>query len=412
MYFVAMKTNKKIDSTTIESGVTAPAGFKASGVAAGIKKSQGLDTGLLYSEAACSSAGTFTRNAVRAACVDFNSCRLPSQTIHAIFCNSGNANACTGQRGKTDAETTAKLVADELGCSPDAVLIASTGVIGEYLPMDKIEAAVPECAENATPKGGNAFARAIMTTDTVSKEYAVRVNLEGGKIVVGGCAKGSGMIHPNMATMLAFLTTDAAVDSKLLDVILRQVVDQTFNNLTVDGDTSTNDMVLALSNGLSAVSVQSDSDISRFTSAIYEVCNALCAKIAEDGEGATKRIEVNVTGGSDYESCRIAAKAVANSNLVKTAIFGNDPNWGRILCAVGYSGAQFSREKISVSLCGMPVCAALRPVKFPRNEMAQALAGKVIAIDVDLGMGEKTCAVAHTCDLTYDYIRINAEYHT
>ncbi len=407
-----MKTNLEKDSALSKAGVTAPAGFRASGIACGIKKSQKPDLGLIYSEAPCCGAGTFTRNAVRAACVDYDSALLPSETTHAILCNSGNANACTGLRGKDDAETTAKLVARELGCRPESVLVSSTGVIGEYLPMDKIIKAVPECIAHATPEGGNAFANAIMTTDTVSKEYAVRVSLEQGEVVVGGCAKGSGMIHPNMATMLAFLTTDAAVDSRLLDRILKQVVDQTFNNLTVDGDTSTNDMVLALSNGLSAVPVRSDTDKTRFTGAVYEVCNELCAKIAEDGEGATKRIEVNVTGGADYESCRIAAKAIANSNLVKTAIFGNDPNWGRILCAVGYSGASFSRENISVSLCDMPVCAALRPVEFPHKEMAQALGGKVIAIDVDLGMGGKETAVAHTCDLTYDYIKINAEYHT
>jgi glutamate N-acetyltransferase / amino-acid N-acetyltransferase len=219
------------------------------------------------------------------------------------------------------------------------------------------------------------------------------------------------MIHPNMATMLAFVTTDASIDKRVLHAILRRVVDRTFNNLTVDGDTSTNDMVLTLANGCSGVKVRSGADQALFEKALSAVCDSLCAAIAADGEGATKRIQVNVAGGKTYEDARLAAKSIACSNLVKTAMFGNDPNWGRIVCAIGYSGARFSKEKLLVSIGRIPVCKALRPVAFPAAAMQKTLRGKVVAVNVDLGQGTAR-AVAHTCDLTYDYIKINAEYHT
>lgn len=400
-------TIKKIDG-----GVTAARGFVATGYQAGIKKSGKADLGIIYSESSCSAAGAFTRNAVRAACVDWNRSHLPAESIKAICCNSGNANACTGDQGVRDVHSTAEETALLLNTSPDSVLIASTGVIGEFLPMHKIKAGLIPTVAALSTDGGNHFARAIMTTDTVEKESAVSVRLQNGTAVIGGCAKGSGMICPNMATMLCFITTDVAIKPSVLQEITLRVVDYTFNNLTVDGDTSTNDMVLVLANGISAIQVETKADIALFQDALFEVCNSLCAKIAEDGEGATKRIEVNVTGGKSDKDCKLAAKAIANSNLVKTAIFGNDPNWGRILCAIGYSGARFSSEQLKVSLCGKLVCHALRPVAFSLEEMAAALKKKVVTIDIDLGMSEKTCAVAHTCDLTYDYIKINAEYHT
>jgi glutamate N-acetyltransferase/amino-acid N-acetyltransferase len=251
-----------------------------------------------------------------------------------------------------------------------------------------------------------------MTTDAVPKEYAIRVRLSKGDIIIGGCCKGSGMICPNMATMLCFITTDAKIDMSLFNRMLKQTVDQTFNNLTVDGDMSTNDMVLALANSQSGVSVSSAADRAIFQDALFDVCNRLCAKIAEDGEGATKRVEINVTGGKTYADCKKAAKSIANSNLVKTALFGNDPNWGRILCAIGYSGADFSKEKIVVRLCGTKVFAGMRPVAFNPKALSEKMRSKLVAIDVDLGEGSKTCAIAQTCDLTYDYIKINADYHT
>ncbi|MFP4416996.1 MAG: bifunctional glutamate N-acetyltransferase/amino-acid acetyltransferase ArgJ [Chitinispirillaceae bacterium] len=396
----------------INGGVTAARGFMAGGYQAGIKTSGKSDLGILFSEAACTAAGTFTQNTLRAACVDWNSNLLPSDSIHAVCCNSGNANACTGEQGVLDVRSTAEETALLLNTSPDSILVSSTGCIGEFLPMQKLKSGLVPLASSLSTQGGNSFAKAIMTTDTIEKESAVSVRFESGTAIIGGCAKGSGMICPNMATMLCFISTDAAIKASTLQAITSRVVDFTFNNLTVDGDTSTNDMVLVLSNGLSAVQVESASDISLFQDALFEVCNSLCAKIAEDGEGATKRIEVNVTGGKNDQDCKLAAKAIANSNLVKTAIFGNDPNWGRILCAIGYSGAQFSSENLRVSLCGMPVCHNLRPVAFPHEQMLKRLKEKIVIIDVDLGTGGQTCAVAHTCDLTYDYVRINAEYHT
>jgi glutamate N-acetyltransferase/amino-acid N-acetyltransferase len=220
------------------------------------------------------------------------------------------------------------------------------------------------------------------------------------------------MINPKMATMLGFITTDALIAPAALQRIVRRVVDWTFNNLTIDGDTSTNDMVLVLANGVSAVAIRSKSDLELFQNALFDVCNNLCAQIAADGEGATKRIEINVTGGTTYLDCKRAAKAIANSNLVKTAMFGNDPNWGRILCAIGYSGAKFSQKNLSVSLCGQTVYRDMRPATFDAKAIHADLHKKIVIIDVDLGQGGKTCAVAHTCDFSYDYVKINADYHT
>jgi glutamate N-acetyltransferase/amino-acid N-acetyltransferase len=278
--------------------------------------------------------------------------------------------------------------------------------------MDKLLRGIRLCSDSLSASGGGRFARAIMTTDTVPKEYAVRIQLSTGSAVIGGCTKGSGMICPNMATMLCFITTDAHIAQAKFNRMLKKAVDRTFNNLTVDGDMSTNDMVLALANGMSGAQVCGASDDAVFYNALFEVCNRLCAKIAEDGEGATKRIEVKVTGGATYQDCKKAAKAIANSNLVKTAIFGNDPNWGRILCAIGYSGAGFSEKKIAVKLCGTPVFSRMRPCDFQAKALSTKLHEKVINIDVDLGSGTANTAIAHTCDLTYDYIKINAEYHT
>jgi glutamate N-acetyltransferase / amino-acid N-acetyltransferase len=404
----------KTDDTIIKlvsGGVTSARGFFASALKAGIKTSGNLDAGLIVSKAGCSASGAFTTNSVRASSVDWCEALLPGQSIRAIFCNSGNANACTGEQGSADTRAIACSVAAAVDASPKTVLIASTGVIGQFLPMNSVLMAVTGLAGTLSPAGGTRFAQAIMTTDTRKKEYACEMTLGKGKYRVGGCAKGSGMIHPKMATMLAFVTTDVKINPALLDQVVKGVVDRTFNNLTVDGDTSTNDMVLVLANGMSGVSIESSGQLAQFEGALFTVCNTLCRKIAEDGEGATKRVEVTVNGGKTYADAKAAAKAVANSNLVKTALFGNDPNWGRILCAIGYSGAQFSKEKLTVKLCGTPVCRNLRPVPFPAQKLREKLDRKVVAIDIDLGLG-KHCAIAHTCDLTYDYIKINAEYHT
>jgi glutamate N-acetyltransferase/amino-acid N-acetyltransferase len=407
---------KKTDHTKliipIKGGVTAAAGFYANGIAAGIKKSKNADLGIIASEAPCCAAGAFTTNAIRAACVTWNEALLPSEGIHAVVCNSGNANACTGKQGEKDIATITSQVRKLLGNPADSTLVASTGVIGEFLPMPKITAAIPKCIAELDVDGGDRFARAIMTTDTVKKEYAVKLSLPVGDVTIGGCVKGAGMINPKMATMLGFITTDALIAPVALQRIVRRVVDWTFNNLTIDGDTSTNDMVLVLANGVSAVAIRSKSDLELFQNALFDVCNNLCAQIAADGEGATKRIEINVTGGTTYLDCKRAAKAIANSNLVKTAMFGNDPNWGRILCAIGYSGAKFSQKHLSVSLCGQTVYRDMRPATFDAKAIHADLHKKIVIIDVDLGQGGKTCAVAHTCDFSYDYVKINADYHT
>lgn len=395
----------------IEGGVTAANGFTAGGISAGIKSGGGSDVGIVYSKKKCVAAGTFTTNKIRASCVEWCSSHLPSTTIRAMVCNSGCANACTGKKGEKDTAELAKSVAEELSVEKDEVLVASTGVIGAYLPMEKIRGVLPVLRSHLNEEGGDAFARAIMTTDLVQKECAVSVRSGRDSYVLGGCAKGSGMICPNMATMLGFITTDASITKAKLDPVVKRVVNRTFNNLTVDGDTSTNDMVLVLSNGMSGVKVSDANDLKLFEEALYEVCNDLCSKIAADGEGATKRVEITVKGAATEEDARLAAKAIANSNLTKCALFGNDPNWGRIACAVGYSGARFSDQKMSIKLCGIPVFKNVRPVPFDETKIHHELKKKIVTIDVNLGLG-KAAAVAHTCDFSYDYVKINAEYHT
>ncbi len=394
-----------------KGGVTAPRGFVASSAEAGIKQAGGLDIGLLAADAVCSVAGTFTTNRIRASCVDWSSKRVSSGRGRAVICNSGNANACTGERGRRDTERMAREVAGRLGIEAAEVCVASTGVIGEPLPMGKLVDAVPGLVSRLSLRGGPGFARAIMTTDTVPKESAVKLDFAGATCAIGGAAKGSGMIHPRMATMLAFVTTDVGVAPRPLQRILSRVVERTFNNLTIDGDTSTNDMVLLMANGASGVSLSTPGEHDTFEKSLYRVCNELCAAIAGDGEGATKRIEIEVRGGKSSRDAKRVAQAVANSSLVKTAIFGNDPNWGRILCAIGYAGAPFSRSRLSVSLAGMPVCRGTEPIRFARGKMRRALQRSCVPVSIDLGLG-KGSAVAHTCDLSYDYIRINAEYHT
>jgi glutamate N-acetyltransferase/amino-acid N-acetyltransferase len=403
----------KIES--VKGGVTAAAGFRAAGIRAGIKASKKPDLAVVCSDLPAAAAGTFTTNAIRASSVDRCESILPSNAVRAIMCNSGCANACTGVQGARDTQTMAAITAGALKIVPKSVLVASTGVIGKFMPMERINAAMPKLAGSLSPAaaGGASFAEAIMTTDLVKKEAAVRVEYGAGAFTIGGAAKGSGMIQPNMATMLCFITTDAAIDSALLDGIVKRVVNRTFNNLTVDGDTSTNDMVLVMANGASGVAVKGrgSASLKAFEEGLFVVCNDLCKKIAADGEGATKRVEISVKGAKTEEDAQLAAKAVANSNLTKCALFGNDPNWGRIACAVGYSGARFSKQKMSIKLCGVQVFKNLQPAEFDKKKLHLLMKKKVVRIDIDLGTGDKE-ATAHTCDFSYDYVKINAEYHT
>ncbi|MDR0305309.1 MAG: bifunctional glutamate N-acetyltransferase/amino-acid acetyltransferase ArgJ [Chitinispirillales bacterium] len=405
------KTNADNAIEVIRGGVTAASGFHAAGIKAGIKASKNADLALIYSENPACGAGTFTTNAIRASSVDWCESILPGAAVHAVICNSGCANACTGDQGVKDTAVMASLTASALGTAPKSVLVASTGVIGKPLPMTRIAVAVPKLVASLSPTGGTDFAKAIMTTDLVKKESAVRVSSGRKHFVIGGAVKGSGMIQPNMATMLCFITTDAAIESPLLNDIVKRVVNRTFNNLTVDGDTSTNDMVLVLANGVSGTSVKTKASQKAFEEGLLTVCNDLCKQIAADGEGATKRVEVTVKGAKTEEDARLAAKAVANSNLTKCALFGNDPNWGRIACAVGYSGAKFSKQKMSIELCGIQVFKNLQPVAFDQKKAHTLMKKKVVNIDINLGLGDKE-AVAHTCDFSYDYVKINAEYRT
>jgi glutamate N-acetyltransferase/amino-acid N-acetyltransferase len=400
----------------VKGGVTAAQGYRAAGVKAGIKASKKPDLAVVVSDRAASAAGTFTRNAIRASSVTRCENLLPASGVRAMLCNSGCANACTGKQGVKDTDATAALVAKALNITPKSVLTASTGVIGKFLPMDKIAAAVPNLVKALSPTGGGAFAQAIMTTDLAKKESAVKVTVGRRSFTIGGTVKGSGMIHPNMATMLCFITTDAAVTPAVLNGIVKGVVDRTFNNLTVDGDTSTNDMALVMANGASGVEIKGHVAggkelVAAFEEGLFTVCNDLCKQIAADGEGATKRVEINVTGARSEAEAKAAAKAVATSNLTKCALFGNDPNWGRIACAVGYSGAKFSDTRMSIKLCGIEVFKNLQPVKFDEKKAHTLMKKKVVVIDIDLGVGKKS-ATAHTCDFSYDYVKINAEYRT
>ena len=403
-------TNEKF--AAVSGGVCAAKNFYAGAVTAGIKKSQKSDLGIVYSDIACAAAGTFTLNRVKAACVLINSQTLPANNIRAIICNSGNANACTGKRGIDDAKKIARSVEENLNLEKNTALTASTGIIGEFIPLEKITAVIPRLAKNLSKEGASSFAAAIMTTDTKQKECAYEVALSQGIFTIGGCCKGAGMIAPNMATMLGFVTTDLIIDTDFLTAVHKKTVDCTFNNVTIDGDTSTNDMVIVLANGASGVSIKSEEDKKIVEEAFFTVYNELCAKIAEDGEGATKRVEIRVSNGKNFFDCKLVAKSVANSNLTKCAMFGNDPNWGRILCAAGYSGAEFNPDETVVKLCETVVFFNGTPVKFDADAISAKMNSKSVLIEIDLGYANDTFAVAHTCDFSYDYVKINAEYHT
>ncbi|MCG0238605.1 MAG: bifunctional glutamate N-acetyltransferase/amino-acid acetyltransferase ArgJ [Firmicutes bacterium] len=397
-------------------GVTAPRGFLAAGVSADVKGRGGTkkDVALLFSQVPAAAAGVFTRNRVQAAPVILSRERVARGRLQAVVVNSGNANACTGEQGLRDAEAMAAIAAEALGIAPELVAVASTGVIGVPLPMDRIAAGIRAAAAALSPEGNADAAQAILTTDTFPKEWAVQAELSGGRTVtLGGMAKGSGMIHPNMATMLAFVTTDAPVAPADLQAALRAAVDRSFNMITVDGDTSTNDMVLALANGLAGgdpIAPGTD-DWAAFAAALEKLLVYLARAIARDGEGATKLLEVVVTGAADLEDARRAARAVAGSNLVKAAVFGCDPNWGRVLAALGYSGATFDPARVNLWLGSVQVMAGGAPVPFDEAAARQVLAQPEVTIRADLGAGEAT-ATAWGCDLSYDYVRINADYRT
>ncbi len=407
--------------SVIESGgVTTPKGYLASGVVSGLKASGAEDLALLVSEVDATVAGVFTANRFAAAPVVYDREIVGSgELVRAVVVNSGNANACTGEQGRRDVVATADFAGELLGVPGKQVLVSSTGRIGVPLPMDKIRAGVRAAVSALSADGGGAAARAIMTTDTRPKSVAVRIELDGKTVHVGGTTKGAGMIAPRLvggvphATMLSYLTTDAAVDSELLSGCLAKAVATSFNRITVDGDTSTNDTVLLLANGMArnATLTACGADADRFCAAVTHVAQHLAREMVLDGEGVTRFVEVNVTGAASAADAELCAAAIANSPLCKTAWFGADPNWGRILCAAGYSGAVFDPAHVNLDYEGLPVVRGGMDAGTPETELVAAIDQREFRIDLELGNGPGQHTV-WTCDLTYEYVKINADYHT
>lgn len=398
---------------TINGGITAALGFSAGTAFAEIKRKLKRDVAVIYSTAPATVAGVFTVNKVKAAPVLVTMERVAKGKAQALVVNSGNANACNGEQGLRDALAMAAEAAAALGIPEGYALVSSTGVIGVNMPMDKVLPGVREAAGALDPDGGALAAEAIMTTDTYPKEAAVQFELGGRTVTVGGMAKGSGMIHPNMATMLSFIATDAAVSRQCLDQALKYAVDRSFNMITVDGDTSTNDMVLVMSNGQAgnAEIASEGDDYNLFREALAEVCTCLAVAVARDGEGATKLIEVEVRNAETELDARLAAKSVAASSLVKAAVFGKDANWGRVVCAAGYSGANFDPERIDVYLGDVQVAKDGGSVPFSEERALELLGMNTVKFMLDFKTGNCS-ATAWGCDLSYDYIRINADYRT
>ena len=394
-----------------EGTVISARGFTAGATFAGINKKakHKLDLGILFSEAPCVTAGLFTKTRIKAAPVVLCQEQLPNERIRVVVANSGCANASTGEQGLSDAFSMATLAANRVGVHPEEVLVASTGVIGQRLPMELIRAGIERITLSAD--GGHTLAKVIMTTDTVPKEVAVRV--AGGKFIIGGVAKGSGMIHPQLGTLLCFLTTDARVDVDFLALALRQAGDISFNMVSIDGDTSPNDTVLIMANGLAGneVITQNSKQAASFQQALNQVCIYLAKAIAGDGEGASKLIEVTVSGALSIASARLAARAIASSSLVKAAVHGSDPNWGRIIAAVGRSGAEVVEAKLDLSISSICLLKGGNPLPFDENKAIRALTGSQVSIDLNLNLGEAK-ATAWGCDLSEEYVTINSKYTT
>ena len=395
---------------TIDGTIASPLGFSADGLHAGFKKKK-LDFGWIVSEVPASVAGVYTTNKVIAAPLLVTKASIQKgQKLQAIVVNSGVANSCTGQQGLDAAYEMQRLTAQKLKIEPDLVGLASTGVIGEQLPMDALKNGLSQILVSGKAED---FAEAILTTDTCTKTCVVTEEFGSDLVTMAGVAKGSGMIHPNMATMLAFITCDANISSTTLQAALSQHVETTFNQITVDGDTSTNDMVLVMANGCrqNEEILPDTEEFEKFSKMLRYLMADLAKKIAKDGEGATKLIEVNVRHAKDERSGRMIAKSVVGSSLVKTAIFGQDPNWGRILAAIGYAGADVSVDDIDIWIEGIPVMQASSPVAFDPEETSDAMAGELLTLTIDLHDGDAD-AQAWGCDLSYDYVKINALYRT
>lgn len=394
-------------------GVTFAKGFTAAGVKAGIKKSGNLDVAVIYTKTQAVVAGTFTQNKVAAAPVYVSKEVVATGTAHAIVANAGCANACTGQQGLDDAHKMAQIAADELGVNADDVIVGSTGVIGVNLPMDKLEAGIKDAVANLSADGSDNAGRAIITTDTHSKSVTCEFELSGKTVRMGAIAKGSGMIRPNMATMLCYITTDIAIDQVLLQKAVSGCVEKSFNMISVDGDMSTNDMVIVLANGEANNEkiTEENADYQIFFDKLMMLCTELAKQIAADGEGASKFLTINVKGAKSFADAKTVGMAIANSPLVKTAFFGEDPNWGRVICAVGYSGADMVPEKTVVKFGGITIFANGTGATYDEKALAHVMKEKDIVIDIELNMGQEDATV-WSCDLSYEYVKINGEYHT
>lgn len=445
------------DWQVVEGGVTAPKGFRAAGITAGLKPSGAPDLALIWSDSEAIAAGVFTTSQVRAACVDYCQDLLEEKpAAKAILCNAGQANACTGKQGEQDALDSAAALASAMNCEPEAVLVASTGVIGRRIKMDALQAAIPTLVSSLSAEGSDAAARAIVTTDLVMKSIALETQIGDRAVRIGGIAKGSGMIHPNMATMLAFITCDAAVSPALWQNMLRRAADKSFNQITVDGDTSTNDCLIALANGESRTPAITEDgpDAEALEAMLSEVCIYLAKAIARDGEGATCLIEVSVSGAMSDRAASQIARTVAGSALVKSAVFGRDPNWGRIAGAAGRAGIPFNQAELGIKLGDFLLMREGTPQEFDRaaasqylrqqaerssaamaqvlltnmrqaNELSEGESQQAlmrqsqskeslshpVAIALSVGEGPGS-GVAWGCDLSYDYVKINAEYTT
>ena len=398
----------------IEGGITAVSGVRAAGVHAGIKAAEAKDVALIVTDTPATAAGVFTKNSVTAAPVIVCREHLNDGQAQAVIVNSGNANACTGEVGMANARRMAAVTAEQLGIDAALVCVSSTGVIGQQLPMDKVENGIQVAAGALSPEGGSDAAEAIMTTDTHPKSVAVEIEIGGAPVRIGGIAKGSGMIAPNMATMLSYLTTDAKISAETLQAALNRVVDDTYNLLTVDTDRSTNDTVLILATGhadtAEIVAVDGE-DYEAFCEGLLFVCTELVKMLARDGEGATKLVEVVIKGARNRADAEKAARAVAESPLVKTAVFANDANWGRIMMAIGKSGAEFDPYQVDVYLADYQLVKAGMDAGYDEDQATALFAQDPVRITIDLDAGD-TEITMWTCDYSYDYIRINADYRT
>jgi glutamate N-acetyltransferase / amino-acid N-acetyltransferase len=395
-----------------DESITLPKGYTAGGIHCGIKRKR-LDLGYIVSEVPATVAGVYTTNIFQAAPLLVTQESIAKENkIQAIIVNSGNANACTGEQGLLDAFAMQKCFASELGIQEHLVAVTSTGVIGELLPMDKVLPGIKQIL-NQENNSENNFMKAILTTDTCVKHTAVQMKIDGKTVTIGGASKGSGMIHPNMATMLGFVTTDANIAQVDLLAALRDVTNQTFNMITVDGDTSTNDMVLVMANGLAENNqlTKNHPEWNVFKQGLKIVCESLAKKIARDGEGATKLVEVQVNGAYSLNAASAVGKAIISSNLVKTAIYGTDPNWGRIVTAIGYSGVPVEPNAVKVAIGPFTVFENGLPSNFVEEEVKEYLESENVKLSVELYQGEYS-ATAWGCDLTYDYVKINASYRT